>query len=108
MKLYEHIPKEVAEDASLIESENNFEIINNDPDIVFHIGNVKEGDENVIVYTIGRSELSEENPSTMAYIERTLSQTDSIMIRLLFALALVLVLINHFIEKEIYLIKKNL
>ena len=103
LKIYEIIPKEVASSASLISSSFPFEIINDDPEIVFVLGNVQPGEDKVITYVINSPELSKVNPFSIASIERFVNPNESIAIRILFALGLVLFLINHFVKKEIVL-----
>jgi len=109
LMIYEHIPKNLADNSNKISSSAEFKVINEDPDIVFRLGHVKEGDSRVITYTISEADFSAKDPFAFAAIERTIEQTDSWIIRGLFVIALFLVLITRNIKKkQAYFAKKNL
>lgn len=107
LKVYEVIPKELVEHSYLIEASHEFEVVKEDPIIVFKFGDVKEGDKHTVVYKISKPELTEVNPFSVASIERLVNPSDSKIIRVLFATALILFLVNSFIKREINEIKKE-
>lgn len=101
LKVYEIIPKELVSHSYLIESSHDFEVVKEDPVIVFRLGDVKEGEEKAIMYEISKPELTAVNPFSVASIERFVNPTDSKIIRIMFGLALILFLVNSFIRGEI-------
>jgi len=104
--LYEHIPEEIGSSAD-VESDMEFEIVS-EQDIIFNLGNFKEGEEKVIVWRLSKEQFIRAgelviifNPFAILAVEKALNPTESWVIRLLFISIIVLLIINHLLEKTL-------